>query len=85
MLLSARRHRLTFPRRPLVMGTVYNGDNSYPYPMPGSKTQSGIKTDSVSGDGYVPSSSASSRRHCSYTRSASARLPAAMCASIKRR
>jgi len=39
------------PDRPLVMGTVYNGDNAYPYPMPGSKTQSGIKTDSVSGDG----------------------------------
>ncbi|MEM9458898.1 MAG: type VI secretion system tip protein TssI/VgrG [Myxococcota bacterium] len=39
------------PDRPLVTGTVYNGDNSYPYPMPDSKTQSGIKTDSVSGDG----------------------------------
>jgi type VI secretion system secreted protein VgrG len=39
------------PDRPLVMGTVYNGDNGYPYPMPGSKTQSGIKTDSVAGDG----------------------------------
>lgn len=39
------------PDRPLVMGTVYNGDNAYPYAMPGSKTQSGIKTDSVSGDG----------------------------------
>lgn len=39
------------PDRPIVSGTVYNGDNSYPYPMPGSKTQSGIKTDSVSGDG----------------------------------
>ena len=39
------------PDRPLVTGTVYNGDNAYPYPMPGSKTQSGIKTDSVSGDG----------------------------------
>ena len=33
--------------------------------------------DSVSGDGYAPSSSASSRRHRSYTCSASARLPAA--------
>ncbi|MEX1365428.1 MAG: type VI secretion system tip protein TssI/VgrG [Nannocystaceae bacterium] len=39
------------PDRPMVVGTVYNGDNSYPYPMPDSKTQSGIKTDSVSGDG----------------------------------
>ncbi len=39
------------PDRPLVTGTVYNGDNSYPYTMPDNKTQSGIKTDSVSGDG----------------------------------
>ena len=39
------------PDRPLVVGTVYNGDNSYPYSMPDNKTQSGIKTDSVSGDG----------------------------------
>ncbi len=39
------------PDRPLVTGTVYNGDNSYPYPMPDQKTQSGIKTDTVSGDG----------------------------------
>ncbi len=39
------------PDRPMVVGTVYNGDNSYPYSMPDNKTQSGIKTDSVSGDG----------------------------------
>ncbi|MCA9708159.1 MAG: type VI secretion system tip protein VgrG, partial [Myxococcales bacterium] len=39
------------PDRPMVVGTVYNGDNAYPYPMPDEKTRSGIKTDSVSGDG----------------------------------
>ena len=39
------------PDRPMVTGTVYNGDNAYPYSMPDNKTQSGIKTDSVSGDG----------------------------------
>ncbi len=39
------------PDRPLVNGCVYNGKNAYPYEMPGSKTQSGIKTTSVGGDG----------------------------------
>ncbi|MEM9459928.1 MAG: type VI secretion system tip protein TssI/VgrG [Myxococcota bacterium] len=39
------------PDRPMVVGTVYNGDNAYPYAMPDDKTKSGIKTDSVSGDG----------------------------------
>ncbi len=37
--------------RPLVTGTVFNGDNAYPYALPDNKTQSGIKTDTVSGDG----------------------------------
>jgi type VI secretion system secreted protein VgrG len=39
------------PDRPLVDGCVYNGDNAYPYAMPGDKTKSGIKTNSVSGSG----------------------------------
>jgi type VI secretion system secreted protein VgrG len=39
------------PDRPLVNGCVYNGKNAYPYEMPGKKTQSGIKTTSVGGEG----------------------------------
>ncbi|MBX7084218.1 MAG: type VI secretion system tip protein VgrG [Nannocystaceae bacterium] len=39
------------PDRPLVSGSVYNGTNAYPYAMPGEKTKSAIKTDSVGGDG----------------------------------
>jgi len=39
------------PDRPVVTGCFYNGDNAYPYAMPGSKTQSGIKTNTVSGEG----------------------------------
>jgi type VI secretion system secreted protein VgrG len=39
------------PDRPVVTGCFYNGDNGYPYDMPGSKTKSGIKTNSVSGEG----------------------------------
>ncbi len=40
------------PDRPLVDGCVYNGENPYPYPLPGEKTKSGIKTTTVGGDGF---------------------------------
>jgi type VI secretion system secreted protein VgrG len=40
------------PDRPLVTGCVYNGANPYPYALPDSKTQSGVKTNtSPGGDG----------------------------------
>ncbi|MCX7324120.1 MAG: type VI secretion system tip protein TssI/VgrG [Hyphomicrobiales bacterium] len=32
------------PDRPLVVGTVYNGDNGVPYDLPSNQTQSGFKT-----------------------------------------
>jgi type VI secretion system secreted protein VgrG len=34
------------PDRPLVVGTVYNGDNKHPYSVPDNKTQSGFRSDS---------------------------------------
>ena len=37
------------PDRPLVTGCVYNGSNALPYALPGSQTQSGIKTESSKG------------------------------------
>jgi len=39
------------PDQPIVMGSVYNGDNPTPYPLPGSKTKSTIKSDSSKGGG----------------------------------
>jgi type VI secretion system secreted protein VgrG len=39
------------PDRPLVVGTVYNGDNKMPYEMPTNKTQAGMKTRSSKGGG----------------------------------
>lgn len=39
------------PDRPLVIGTVYNGEYKVPYSLPANKTQSGIKSDSSKGHG----------------------------------
>ncbi len=40
------------PDRPLVMGSVYNGANVPPYPLPQNKTRSTIRTKSFGGDGH---------------------------------
>jgi len=39
------------PDRPIITGRVYNGENGVPYGLPGSKTQSGIKSRSSKGGG----------------------------------
>jgi type VI secretion system secreted protein VgrG len=39
------------PDRPLVTGSVYNGDNKPPFAMPGDKTKAGLKTRSSVGGG----------------------------------
>jgi type VI secretion system secreted protein VgrG len=39
------------PDRPLVIGSVYNGENGTPYPQPDQKTRSTLKTNSTPGGG----------------------------------
>lgn len=39
------------PDRPIVIGSVYNGENRIPYPQPANKTRSGIRTMSTPGGG----------------------------------
>lgn len=41
------------PDQPLITGTVYNGDNRPPYPLPGERTKSTVKSNSSKGgDGF---------------------------------
>ena len=39
------------PDQPIVTGSVYNSDFTYPYALPDNKTQSGVKTDSTPDSG----------------------------------
>jgi type VI secretion system secreted protein VgrG len=39
------------PDRPMVVGTVYNGDNRTPFDLPSEKTKSGMKSNSSKGGG----------------------------------
>lgn len=39
------------PDRPMIVGVVYNGQNSTPYGLPAAKTQSGIKSRTTPGGG----------------------------------
>jgi type VI secretion system secreted protein VgrG len=39
------------PDRPLVTGTVYNGENTVPYSLPAEKTIAGVKSNSSEGGG----------------------------------
>jgi type VI secretion system secreted protein VgrG len=39
------------PDRPIITGTVYNGDNRPPFALPGGKTQAGFKSNSTLGGG----------------------------------
>lgn len=37
------------PDRPIITGSVYNGENTLPYPLPGEKTKSTVKSNSSKG------------------------------------
>jgi type VI secretion system secreted protein VgrG len=39
------------PDHPVVVGCLYNGNNDFPYSLPGNKTQSGVKSNSSTGGG----------------------------------
>ncbi|TYC50440.1 type VI secretion system tip protein VgrG [Rhodobacterales bacterium] len=39
------------PDQPIIVGTVYNGENMPPYALPGEKNKAGVKSDSTTGGG----------------------------------